>query len=104
MERRFPALHVVSAIFKIMAWLVALGDIVAIIVILTRKTQFALFTQTSSNFNLGASPWILAAIALILGAFYFLVLYALAEGIMVAVAIEENTRKLLKEKEKPAQS
>lgn len=104
MERRFPALHVVSAIFKIMAWLVALGDIVAIVAILTRKVQFGFVSQTSSNFNLGASPWILAAIALVLGAFYFLVLYALAEGIMVAVAIEENTRKLLKEKEKPAQS
>lgn len=101
-KKRFPALHVVSAIFKIMAWLVALGDIVAIIVILTRKTQFAFFSQTSSNFNLGASPLVLAVIALLLGAFYFLVLYALSEGIMVAVAIEENTRKLLKEKEKTA--
>jgi lysylphosphatidylglycerol synthetase-like protein (DUF2156 family) len=99
---RFPALHVVSAIFKIMAWLVAVGDIIAIVVILTRKTQFAFFSQTSSNFNLGASPLVLAVIALVLGAFYFLVLYALAEGIMVAVAIEENTRKLLKEKEKTA--
>ena len=101
-KRRFPALHVVSAIFKVMAWLVAVGDIIAIVVILTRKTQFAFFSQTSSNFNLGASPLVLAVIALILGAFYFLVLYALAEGIMVAVAIEENTRKLLKEKEKTA--
>jgi hypothetical protein len=101
-KRRFPALHVVSAIFKIMAWLVAVGDIVAIIAILTKKTQFAFFSQTSSNFNLGGSPWVLAVIALLLGAFYFLVLYALAEGIMVAVAIEENTRKLLKEKEKAA--
>ncbi len=101
-KRRFPALHVVSAIFKIMAWLVAVGDIIAIVVILTRKTQFAFFSQTSSNFNLGASPLVLAVIALVLGAFYFLVLYALAEGIMVAVAIEENTRKLLKEKEKTA--
>ena len=101
-KKRFPALHVVSAIFKVMAWLVAVGDIIAIIVILTRKTQFALFSQTSSNFNLGASPLVLAGIALLLGAFYFLVLYALAEGIMVAVAIEENTRKLLKEKDKTA--
>jgi hypothetical protein len=98
MERRFPALHFVSAIFKILAWLVALADVVAIIVILTQKTSFNFLSQTSSNFNLGASPWVLALIALILGAFYFLVLYAFAEGILVIVAIEENTRRLIKEK------
>jgi hypothetical protein len=101
-ERRFPALHIVSAMFKIMAWLVALADIAAIIIILTRKTQFAFISQASSNFNLGASPLILALIALILGAFYFLVLYAMAEGIIVMVAIEENTRTALKEKDKQA--
>lgn len=100
MERRFPALHVVSAIFKIMAWLIAVGDVIAIIAILTRKVQFGFISQASANYNLGASPFILAGVALLIGAFYFLVLYALAEGIMVAVAIEENTRKLLKEKEK----
>lgn len=94
-EKRFPILHVVSAIFKILAWIVAVADIILIVVLLTKKTNIA-FTSTTSNFNFGGSPYLLAGIALLVGVFYFLLLYALAEGIMVAVAIEENTRKALK--------
>ena len=95
-ERRFPVLHVVSAIFKVLAWIVAAADIILIVVLLTKKTNFS-FTPATSNFNFGGSPYLLAGIAFLVGVFYFLVLYALAEGIMVAVAIEENTRKALKQ-------
>jgi len=95
-EHRFPVLHIVSAIFKVLAWIVAVADIILIVVLLTRKTSLS-FTPTASNFNFGGSPYFLAGIAFLLGVFYFLVLYALAEGIMVAVAIEENTRKALKQ-------
>jgi len=97
MEKRFPILHVVSAIFKILAWIVALGDILAIIALLTHKAGLPSMFQTA-NFNFTASPYILALLALLFGVFYFILLYAMAEGIMVVLAIEENTRKALKDK------
>lgn len=95
MEKRFPILHVVSFIFKVLAWIVALLDILAIVSLLTRKAGLPSIFQTS---NFTASPLILALLALLFGVFYFILLYALAEGIMVVLAIEENTRKALKEK------
>jgi hypothetical protein len=95
MEKRFPILHVVSAIFKVLAWIVALADILAIISLLTRKAGLPSMFQTA---NFTASPIILALLAFLFGLFYFILLYAMAEGIMVVLAIEQNTRKALKEK------
>jgi uncharacterized membrane protein len=48
--------------------------------------------------NFTASPYVLALLALLFGVFYFILLYAMAEGIMVVLAIEQNTRKALKDK------
>jgi hypothetical protein len=95
MEKKFPILHVVSAIFKILAWIVALGDILAIIALLTHKAGLPSMFQTA---NFTASPYVLALLALLFGVFYFILLYAMAEGIMVVLAIEQNTRKALKDK------
>jgi len=96
-DKRFPALHVISGLFKIMAWLVALADIIGIVFILIGKTPFEFVNQAASKFSFNASPIFLAVSAFVLGAFYFLILYALAEGILVMLAIEENTRKAPKE-------
>jgi len=95
MEKRFPILHVVSAIFKVLAWIVALCDILAIIALLTHKAGLPSMFQTA---NVTASPYVLALLALLFGVFYFILLYAMAEGIMVVLAIEQNTRKALKDK------
>jgi len=89
MERRFPALHTVSAIFKVLAWLVAIVDIIIVVLILMKK-----FSLTA----LSGPPALLAVTLLLAGAIYFLFLYAFAEGILVAIAIEENTRKTAPEK------
>ena len=89
MEKRFPALHTVSAIFKILAWLVAIVDIIIVVLVLMKK-----FALTA----LSGPPAVLAAGILLAGAIYFLFLYAFAEGILVVVAIEENTRKTAQEK------
>jgi len=92
-EKRFPALHVISFLFKLMAWLVALADIISIVFILIGKTPFEFINQAAAKYTLGVSPILLAVSAFVLGAFYFLILYALSEGILVMIAIEENTRK-----------
>jgi hypothetical protein len=95
MEKRFPALHVVSAIFKILAWLVAVVDVVLVVItLIPRRVPF---------YGTLSTPNYLIALAILLGgALYFLFLYAFAEGIMVGLAIEENTRTALKEKDKQA--
>jgi len=89
MERRFPALHTVSAIFRILAWLVAIVDVITVVLVLTKK-----FALTA----LSGPPVFLAVALLLAGAIYFLFLYAFAEGILVVIAIEENTRKTAQEK------
>jgi hypothetical protein len=89
MERKFPALHVVSALLKILAWILAIVDVCAVVLIALKKFPLEVT---------GGSPIALAVVFLLGGAIYFLVLYAFAEGIHVGLAIEENTRAAAKEK------
>jgi lysylphosphatidylglycerol synthetase-like protein (DUF2156 family) len=77
MEKKFPILHVVSAIFKILAWIVALGDILAIIALLTHKAGLPSMFQTA---NFTASPYVLALLALLFGVFYFILLYEIGRA------------------------
>jgi len=84
--KKFPALHAISAILKILAVVVAIATIAMFVVIIAH-----IFQISSQN------P-ILTGIGILLGGgFYVLVLWALAEGILVILAIEENTRKTTKE-------
>jgi hypothetical protein len=83
--RKFPALHTISAIFKIFSWVIALLTIALVIVTLIDKFQIV---TISSLGKIGA-----AAVILLIGGFYALILHAAGELIMVALAIEENTRK-----------
>ena len=89
MERKFPALHVVSALLKILAWILALVDLLAVVLIIMKKLPLTIMS---------GSPIAVAIAFLLGGAIYFLILYAFAEGILVALAIEANTRAPLKEK------
>jgi hypothetical protein len=83
--KRFPALHTISAIFKILSWLVA------IIAIVLAGVTIAGVLQTTVFGSLGNI--VAAVIILFIGGFYALVLHAVAEIIFVFLAIEENTRK-----------
>ena len=85
-QHRFPALKTISWILRILAWIVAVVCVVAFILFMfTDQLQQAQFQGTAK---------ILVGIGILLaGALYMLLLYAAAEGIMVIIAIEENTRK-----------
>jgi hypothetical protein len=82
--RKFPALHTISAFFKILSWIVGLLTIVLVVV--TALGKFQLF-QVQGLSHLAA-----AGIILLAGAIYALILHAVGEMIMVFLAIEENTR------------
>ncbi len=83
--KHFPALHTISAIFRILSWIV--GLLTLVIVVLTLLGKFEL-PQVGVFGKYGG-----AGILLLAGGLYSLILHAFGELIMVALAIEENTRK-----------
>jgi hypothetical protein len=85
-QHRFPALKTIAWILRIVAWIVAVVCVVAFIL-------FA-FTNQIQQAQFQGMAKILVGVGMLLGgALYFLLLYAAAEGILVIIAIEENTRK-----------
>jgi len=80
--KKFPALHTISAILKIFAVVIGIAAIAGFVGVITKVLP--VYDQNV--------PLIGAAI-LLGGAFYLLMLWAMAEGILVILAIEENTRK-----------
>ncbi|GEM_PF-2696168 len=83
--KKFPALHTISALFKILAWIVGIAAL-----ILGGITIGGLYSAAA----FGSAGNVVAGILIILiGAFYVLMLYGIAESILVILAIEENTRK-----------
>jgi amino acid transporter len=84
-QHRFPALKTIAWIFRIVAWVIALLTVVF----------FVIFMFTDSV-EFQYEGWVKVAVGLgiiLAGALYVLLLYAAAEGILVLLAIEENTRK-----------
>jgi hypothetical protein len=84
---KFPALHTISLIFKIFAWILGIATVILSGTIIAGVYNF--FTL-----NVGTGSKIITGIAvLLIGFFYVLILYAAAEAILVMLAIERNTRK-----------
>ena len=83
--KHFPALHTISALFRILSWIVGLLTLTLVVLMLLGKFQVP---QIGAFGKYGA-----AGLTLLAGALYTLVLHAFGELIMVALAIEENTRK-----------
>lgn len=84
--KKFPALHTISAIFKILALIAGIGTIIAFLVTIGGMSRYS-----------PGGAFLTGLLILIGGAFYTLMLYATAEGILVILAIEENTRKETKQ-------
>ena len=83
--KHFPALHTISAIFRILSWVVGLVTLAVVVLTLLGKfemPQVGVFGKYAG-----------AGIILLAGGLYSLILHAFGELIMVALAIEENTRK-----------
>ncbi len=102
MEKKFTALRIVSVIFKVLAWIVAVLTIIGFIVMLIGGA--AMSSMMGRGYGgygyggmgaLGAFGGVGIAFGiLIYGAFVFVSLLAAAEMILVILAIEENTRAL----------
>ncbi len=99
MERKFTALRVISVIFKILAWIVAVFTVIGFIVMLIGGAALSGLGRGYGGYGgmgaLGALGGVGMAFGiLIYGAFVFVSLLAAADMILVILAIEENTRAL----------
>jgi hypothetical protein len=98
MAKKFRILRIVAFLWKIVAWVILVISVLAgcgtLVMLLTAGNQLA---RQSSMLGLGmlsgvAGGVVMAVIAILVGLFYFISLYAVAEMIDVALAVEENTR------------
>ncbi len=93
MEQRFKALRTIAILLKVVAWLVlVLGLLFSLVILLVSGMSPDDVRQASPEADIFAR--IIVAGFMLVGFFaYWLILYALAEGILVILAIEENTRR-----------
>ena len=75
---RYPALRLMAGIYKILAWLVAIGTLLGIVMLAASHELSGVLTLA----------------AFLGGAVGFVTLFAASEGIMVFLDIEENTRQM----------
>jgi hypothetical protein len=80
--KKFPALHTISAILKVFAVVIGISAIAGFAGVIAKVIPVY-----------GQNLPLIGAAILLGGAFYVLMLWAMAEGILVILAIEENTRK-----------
>ncbi|KPJ74274.1 hypothetical protein AMJ52_01185 [candidate division TA06 bacterium DG_78] len=95
MEKKFNILRIISVIFKVIAWVVAVFTVIGFFAMLVGGAALSQFTHRygADYFPFGAFGGVaIAFYILILGAIWFISLLAGAELIMVILAIEENTR------------
>ena len=98
MEKRFRALRIIGTVFKILAWIaLALGVLGALGALVSGVMGGAAFFGPGSRgmggLMGGVAGGILGALViLVMGAIYFLSLYAAGEFIYLGLAVEENTR------------
>jgi hypothetical protein len=97
-EKKFKILRIVAFVWKIVAWVIlvisVLGGCGSLVMSLMAGNQLARQTSTLGLGMLSGAVGgiIIAVVAILVGLFYFISLYAVAEMIDVALALEENTR------------
>jgi len=105
MERRFKALRFLSTVYKVLAWIVlVLGVLAGLGILALGVIGGGTLTTLSYGYARGVDvlPALMQGgivvgivgflVALLVSGLYFLILYAVSELILLALAIEENTR------------
>lgn len=98
MEKKFKVLRIVAFVWKVVAWVIlvfsVLGGCGALVATLMAGNQLARQSAALGLGTLGGAVGgvVMALGAILLGVFYFISLYAVAEMIDVVLALEENTR------------
>ncbi len=98
MEKRFKVLRLVAILYQILAWIAlavgVLGVLGAIVTGIMRGPLIRQMTYGSIGAAIGGviGGIITGMGILLIAALYFLLLYAISEGIYLLLSIEENTR------------
>ncbi|MHB0858663.1 MAG: hypothetical protein ACYC5M_13990 [Anaerolineae bacterium] len=101
MEKRFRALRIVAAFFKILAWIALVGGILGtVLIVIVAAVQGnagapspVLERLPMAGNLMGIAAGLLVGLVFLLGSLiYFVVLYAASESIQLGLAIEQNTR------------
>ena len=98
MEKKYKILRIVAFVWKIVAWVIlvisVLGGCASLVMTLMAGNQLSRQTSALGLGMLGGTVGgiTIAVVAILVGLFYFISLYAVAEMIDVALALEENTR------------
>jgi len=102
MEKKFRALRIVSVVFKVMAWITLIGGILgALAAIILGTVGGSAMARTPELRNLmpllggggGILAGILSGLGILVGSLIgFVLFYAYAELVYLAIAIEQNTR------------
>jgi len=98
MEKRFKVLRFVATLYKIFAWIaLAVGIVGMLGAIVTGIVRGPIISQMARGSVGAAIGGIIGGIVggvgiLLIAALYFLLLYAVAEGIYLLLSIEESTR------------
>jgi hypothetical protein len=95
MEKKFNTLRIISVVFKVIAWVVAVFTIIGFLGMLVGGAALSQFSNRygAQYFPFGAFGGVaMAFYILLIGAIWFISLLAGAELIMIVLAIEENTR------------
>ncbi len=94
--KRFGVLRFFGTLLKVIAWIVLVLSVLGAIIAVVAGSAFSgTLTQLLGEgaAGLGAGGGIIAGLGLlIMGLFYFLVLYVTGESLHLQVAVEENTR------------
>lgn len=105
-EKKFRMLRIVATIWKVLAWITLVGGALSAIgLLLASILGGGVLPPLLRQFgvNIDQASWgplafgavggiVMFLVTLIVSIFYFIVMYAAAETIHVALAIEENTR------------
>ncbi len=100
MEKKFRALRTLAALYKVLGWLALIGGILAAAAVVLLGTLAPTMGVSPLVANIpvlntvtGLIPaLVVAGMILVYVLLQFLVLFAISEGIHLAIAIEQNTR------------
>ena len=87
-EQRYGVLRLIAVVLKVLAWLVLLAGVVFSVVAIV---QGGALGAMPGPHRMGSAMFG-GGFAVVIAVFYFIMLYAWAEGILVVLGIEENTR------------
>ncbi len=92
--------HDPDALFRISSWANVLSWAILVVFLIQFIAQGVIQFQNTRGFNISTAALTVFSLLsnLLIGAFFFVVLRAISEGIYIFLEIEEDTKRILEEK------